>query len=45
MWRLCCGRKDYAGGPNQWAKWDELMDFPPLAAKMLAAGRDRGRGK
>jgi hypothetical protein len=39
MWRLCRGRKDYAGGPNRWAGWDELLDLPVLAAKMQASLR------
>lgn len=36
MWRTCQGRKDYTGGANQWAKWEELEDLATLAAKMLA---------
>ena len=49
MWRLCRGRKDYTGRGNQWASWDELLDLPRLAAKMLAArqamnGRDNHGG-
>lgn len=27
MWRLCRGRKDYTGGPNQWMHWDSLKNF------------------
>ncbi len=34
MWRTCKNRKDYGGGPNQWAKWEELNDLPRLAQKM-----------
>ncbi len=49
MWRLCRGRKDYTGRANQWAGWDELLDLPRLAAKMLATrqamnGRDNHGG-
>jgi hypothetical protein len=44
MWRLCRGRKDYAGHANQWAKWDELLKLPLLAAKMRASRRDGARG-
>jgi len=37
MWRTCNGRKDYSGNANQWAKWEELLDLPMLAGKMLAS--------
>jgi len=34
MWRTCKHRKDYTGGANQWAKWEELLDIEKLARKM-----------
>ncbi len=34
MWRTVKSRKDYTGGPNQWAKWEELLDIEKLARKM-----------
>lgn len=34
MWRRVRGRRDYTGGPNQWAKWEELLNIPALADKM-----------
>ena len=37
MWRTVKDRKDYTGGPNQWAKWEELLDMPALVRKMEAA--------
>lgn len=37
MWRTCKGRKDYTGGPNQWATWEALLDLPRLAETMLRA--------
>ena len=43
MWRTVKHRKDYVGGVNQWAKWEELLDLPKLAAKMKAHS-DRVRG-
>jgi hypothetical protein len=43
MWRTCRGRKDYTGGPNQWAKWDELHDLDKLARKMLDQVERRNR--
>jgi len=36
MWRTCRGRRDFTGGPNQWAKWEELLDVDALARKMQA---------
>jgi hypothetical protein len=38
MWRTVQHRKDYTGGPNQWAKWEELGDMTKLAAKMKQGG-------
>lgn len=34
MYRSCKGMKDYTGGCNRWAKWDELLDLKTLAEKM-----------
>jgi antirestriction protein ArdC len=34
LWRTCDGRNDYTGGPNLWAKWEELLDLPKLAHTM-----------
>src|SRR5260221_213980 len=36
MWRTVKGRKDYTGGPNQWASWQSVTDLPALALRMLA---------
>ncbi len=37
LWRTCEGRKDYTGGPNRSAKWEELRDLPRLARTMHEA--------
>ena len=37
MWRLCNGRKDYTGGQNRWAAWDNLLDLPKFASIMKEA--------
>jgi hypothetical protein len=42
MWRTCRGRKDFAGGPNRWSAWDDLLDLPRLAERMRAE-MDRSR--
>lgn len=34
MFRSCKGRQDYVGGPNQWAEWKDLLDFPAFIAKL-----------
>lgn len=32
--RTCRGRRDYTGGPNNWAPFDLLDDLPALAARV-----------
>lgn len=34
--RGCCGRRDYTGGPNNFAPLDILDDVPALAARVHA---------
>jgi len=34
MARNCKGRQDYTGGPNNWIKWDELLNLHDLATKL-----------
>lgn len=34
MWRYCDGQHDYTGRANQWARWEDLLDLPALAARM-----------
>jgi hypothetical protein len=37
LWRTCKDRKDYTGGQNHFATWEDLKDMETLAKKMLAA--------
>jgi hypothetical protein len=34
MWRTCKSRKDYTGGHNHWAAWQDLADIHTLALTM-----------
>ena len=39
MYRSCKGRKDYTGGTNRWAKWDELLDLDKFAKKLVEVAK------
>ena len=43
LWRGCRNRKDYTGGLNRWAEWDELNDLDRLAQTMLQQIRQEYR--
>lgn len=34
LYRKCNGMKDYAGGMNQWAKWEDLRDVDAFAKRL-----------
>ena len=39
MYRSCKGRKDYTGGVNHWANWDQLLDLDKFAKKLVEVSK------